>query len=103
MSGKSPILVTEHSEFLRASKGSEHRYYPPTAQNARAEAMAFDDHGDFAPVMGFGVYDTTVSTSYAVALYATKAEADSHKPTLPEKPTGLFPAPQPSKKGKRKR
>lgn len=94
MDSKPSLLVTTHTEFLRAKKDGKIRFYPANAQNARADAIAYDDNSDFTPVFGFGVYDSTVSTSYAVALYATLAEAEAHKPTPPPAPaSGLFKTP----------
>jgi len=89
-----PKIVTDHSEFYRVLKGDEIRYYPANATNAKADACAFDENGDFDIVRGFAVYDTTVSTSFAVALYATKAEAEAYEPApVPAKPTGIFQTP----------
>ncbi len=71
------LIVTEHGEFYRAIKDDESRYFAPSK---REQAFGFDAGGNPVLITGFAVYDTTVSTSYAVALYATFAEAKAHQP-----------------------
>lgn len=71
-------MITEAEAFHRAKSGDEFRYYPDTGPENRAMAREFDEKGDTAIVKGFGVYDTAVSTDYAVGLYATREEAEQH-------------------------
>lgn len=78
------ILVSAHSTFLKAVNGEETRYFPYTPTH-RIKAYAFDKNADPDTVQGFAVYDTAISSSYAVALYATIAEAQAHKPRQPVK------------------
>lgn len=104
MTSKTTIIVTDHAEFLRAVRGDEIRYFPSNGVNARVEAAAYDEDRDYDNVRGFGVYDTTISTSYAVALYATKAEAEAHEPApVPAKPLGIFKSPGINGKGNKPR
>lgn len=100
-------VVTNHGEFFRAIAGDETRYF---AKTKKAEAVEFDANHDPVTVLGFAVYDATVSTSYAVGLYATIPEAEAHTPVAaPEAPATVFndapeptpepePKPSPSKK-----
>lgn len=82
MTNKPTVIITEHSEFFRAVKAEKIAYYPVTAEG-RAAAVANDDDGDPDRVRGFAVYDTTISTSYAVELHATKADAERYQPAPP--------------------
>lgn len=78
------LMVTDLAKFYRAFDGDETRFYPESAKK-----QALDFANDFPPVIqGFGVYDTTVATDYAVAVYPSKEEAEMHTaaeaPTAPE-------------------
>jgi hypothetical protein len=78
-------MVTEFAQFYRAINAqAETRYYPHTA-NSRTVARQFDAQEDPPVVSGYGAYDTSVSTEYAVALYATKEEAEAHEVVSPPK------------------
>lgn len=77
-------MVTEFSTFYKAVNGNEVRYYPGNGLDNREFAQAFDKVGDPPKVQGFAVYDTAVSTVYAVALYTDKASAEKHKVSAPE-------------------
>lgn len=90
MTANKSMLVTNHGEFYRAQSGDETRYF---AVSKKAAAQAFDHLSDPPIVMGFAVYDSTVSTIYAVALYATLAEAEAHEASpAPMAPASVFPA-----------
>jgi hypothetical protein len=94
MPEESSKIVTNHGEFYRSTKGDETRFY---AVRNRETAIQFADGGDATIVMGFAVYDTTISSTYAVALYATLAEAEAHQPTpAPTAPEGVFNAEKPA-------
>lgn len=83
-------IVTNHGEFYKAVNGEEIRYY---AKSKKAAAIDFDQKGDPVIVMGFAVYDSTVSTIFAVALYATAADAEAHKAIpAPLAPASVFNA-----------
>lgn len=93
------ILLTDHSPFYRAVNDGETRFYPQTKTNGKNRALAqeFDTAGDPPIVMGYAVYDTSISTVYAVALYATSDEAAAHTPATPDTPpTDVFAANNPS-------
>lgn len=79
------IMITDFAQFYRAvnSEGSA-RFYPNTS-NLRNAALDWDAAGDPPVVSGFAVYDTSISTEYAVAIYATKLEAEQHEATPPTK------------------
>jgi hypothetical protein len=100
MPDPSSKIVTNHGEFYRATRKGETRYY---TAGTRAEAFEFSEIDDPVIVMGFAVYDTTISSIYAVALYATVAEAEAHTPTpAPAKPIGVFyPEPRPQAASKK--
>lgn len=74
-------ITTPHREFLRATKNGETRFYALTRKD---EAVAFDEKRDPVAVSGFAVYDTSISTSYAVGLYATIEAADAHQVIKPD-------------------
>lgn len=86
---KSTILVTGLESFYRAtSKDGETRYFAIGSIGTKLAASEFDKNDDTVTVKGFAVYDTTVSTEYAVALYPTQKEADDHKAkAAPKTPT----------------
>ncbi len=87
-------IVTNHGEFYRASNGDETRYY---TISKKAAAIEFDAKGDPVVVMGFAVYDSTVSTIFAVGLYATFSEAEAHETIpAPVAPASVFPAAEPA-------
>lgn len=72
------IYATDFVEFWKAGKGEDARYYAD-----RQAAMAYDPTA--GRVSGFGVYDTNVSSAYAVAIYSTKQEAMAHAPSPVQK------------------
>lgn len=72
------IKVTELAEFWKGTTNGETRYYA-----TREAGMGFDPAA--TKVKGHAVYDTTVAASYAVELYPTKAQAEAHKPAVPQK------------------
>ena len=74
------IRVTEHSRFLICNAPGGQRFYADTPAN-RPVARDLDDKGDPIATTGFGVYDTNISTVYAVALYETKERAQAHQPS----------------------
>lgn len=86
------LMVTDHAEFYRVNPGEgETVYYPANGPTSRDAARKADAGGDPPIVGGFAVYDTAVSTEYAVALHATKAEAEAHTPAAPiEAPADVF-------------
>ena len=81
---KASLITTEHSTFYKVQCDGKERFYPRNLKNA---ATAEFDDGLSVKVMGFAVFDTTVSTEYAVALYGSKTEAEEH--------TAVPPAPTP--------
>ena len=89
---KSTILVTGFEHFYRATnKDGQTRYFAAGAAGTKLAASTFDKDDDTVSVKGFAVYDTTVSTEYAVALYATQKEADDHKAqSAPKTPTSAI-------------
>ncbi len=106
------LRVTPHGEFYRAiDKDEVERFFAAPDANTRELARAADANGDPVTVKGFAVYDTTVATEYAIALYPTNEQAKAHKPAEPaELPTGIFEdtsaakkASKPKAKGKRTR
>lgn len=100
MDGKS-MIVTSHGEFYRATNSAETRYY---ALSKKDLAREFDAASDLVIVGGFAVYDSTISTIFAVGLYATLAEAEAHEATpAPQAPTGVFPAETDTTRPKTKR
>lgn len=82
-------ITTGFSHFYKAERDNETRYFPANGSANRSEAMAFDGKHDPVRVGGFAVYDTSVSTEYAVALFVEFSEAAayaydaSHKQELP--------------------
>jgi hypothetical protein len=86
------VLVTDFGQFLRArSADDETRYYPATS---KAAAQEFDFTNDPVRVDGFAVYDTTISTAYAVALHGTVDEARQYVPaSAPTPPQTIFDSP----------
>lgn len=76
-------MITKFAQFYRANADEETRYYPVTTQD-RIKAREFDERTDPVIIGGFAVYDTGVSTDYAVALYSTQEEAEKHKPAAVE-------------------
>ena len=89
---KSTILVTGFESFYRATgKDGDTRYFAVGSIGTKLAASEFDKNDDTVTVKGFAVYDTTVSTEYAVALYATQKEADDHKAqAAPKTPTSAI-------------
>lgn len=77
-------MITPFTDFYRATKDGETRYYPGTGSSNRSAAMEFDAKGAPPRVNGYGVYDTNISTEYAVAIYASQDEAKSHKMSKPK-------------------
>ena len=72
-------LVTGFAEFYRAvSKEGETRFYPVSDAKQRETAREFDKAGDPPKIKGYGVYDTEVSSHYAVAVYGSEDEARAH-------------------------
>lgn len=94
------LVVTNHSEFyaVQPSRSGPKIYYPASGATSRDVARQADVTGDPPQVGGFAVYDTTISTVYAVGLYPTKEEAQKHQPSeAAEKPEAVFdepPAPE---------
>lgn len=79
-SAKSTV-VTEFSQFYRATADGETRYYPANGVGPRDASRAFDPN---AVLMGgFGVYDTTLATEWAIAVYGDKQAALAHKAAEP--------------------
>lgn len=92
--GKSSIVVSAHGEFLHAVSDGVSRYYPPSQ---KSEAIAAASEKVVVRTTGFAVFDTTVSTIYAVALYPSAAEAEAHKPASPAPaPKNIYEDHQPS-------
>lgn len=87
-----PTLVTDHAQFYRAkSLLGEYRFFPFN-ENGKEAARKFG--GDYTAVAGYGVYDTTVSTAYAVMLCATRKEAEDYTPVeAPKPPEAMFEQP----------
>lgn len=86
------LKTTEHAQFYRATfaDGTE-AFFPQADSNSRAAARDADEKSDPPIVAGFAVYDTTISTVYAVALYPTKTQAQSHiAATPPLAPEAVF-------------
>lgn len=84
------IRVTDHARFLKCERDGETIYFPDTA-TFRDRAQVHDEHGDPVAQMGFAVYDTNISTVYAVALYGSKGEALAHMASdTPEPATDVF-------------
>lgn len=80
----SNLMVTDQANFYKvnlADGGTA--YMPAEGAEAREAARKADAAGDPPIVSGFAVYDTAVSTTAAVALYATKADAQAHEPAEP--------------------
>jgi len=78
------IMTTTFTKFYKATGlDSEIRYYAATPE-MRVLAREYDKAGDPPQVAGYGVYDTTVSTEYAVAIYDTAENAGAHPPAVPE-------------------
>lgn len=73
-------MVTDCAQFHRAVADGETRYYPANGPENRIAAREFDERTDPVVVGGFAVYDTAVSTAYAVALYSTREDAEKHQP-----------------------
>ena len=87
---KSSTMVTAFASFYRAVNGGETRYYPNTPTS---RLLAIDYMGGSLPpvVGGFGVYDTTISSDYAVALYTDVNDANAHAGApAPNLPTSIF-------------
>lgn len=83
------IQITEKSDFYRASRDGTARFYPKSGENSREIAMGIDPNASI--ISGFAVYDTEVSTDYAVAIYASRELAENYKPAkAKEVPTSLF-------------
>jgi hypothetical protein len=78
-------LVTDIAEFHRATSNGETRYYPANSVEMRTVARDYDAASDPVIIKGFGVYDTGVSSLYAVEVYPTEKQAKAHKPTKPMK------------------
>jgi hypothetical protein len=97
---KNSLLVTPFSQFYRAVNGEETRYFPTATDASKPAARAFDAKNDLTIIGGFAVYDTTIGTGYAVALYATAEEAAKHKPSdapkAPEHAVEPEPMPEPA-------
>jgi len=72
---KSRPKFIKHGEFLRCTCEGKLRFYSPSSVD---EARNAADDFDFVRVLGFGVYDYAISATYAVALYATLAEAQAY-------------------------
>lgn len=84
------LRVTEHSRFLVCRAPGETRYYADTPTN-KVAARDLDERGDPVAIQGFGVYDTSISTTYAVAVYGSKAEALTHMASdAPEPAESVF-------------
>jgi hypothetical protein len=78
---KNATMVTEFSDFYRSMGPEGMRYYAATGSNRTA---AIEYHNGMPDnVKGFAVYDTTISSDYAVALYADKESAELHTPSEP--------------------
>ena len=99
----SKTMVTEFAEFWRWSKNGEFFYYPANSDANRLAAIEHDDKADPVRVSGFGVYDTTRSTEYAVAVYPSESDAHKHKGSAaPTAPTRVIDdAPSPKKAAKK--
>lgn len=86
------LIVTEHAQFYRVTlRDGTNGYFPADGPTSRDLARAADVAGDPPIVAGFGVYDTAVSTTYAVETYPTREQADEHKSSQTEtKPETVF-------------
>lgn len=74
MSG--PKIVTPFAKFYKTDGAEGVRYF---AETKREEAHKYATGTALPPlIQGFGVFDTTVSTEYAVAVYGNEADADAH-------------------------
>lgn len=83
---QSALQISAFAVFWMAVNAGNTRYYAK-----RSEAREFDDKGDPAPVEGYGVYDTTVASEYAVAVYGDMDLAHEHVPAeAPAKPESVF-------------
>lgn len=93
-------MITGLAMFYRCNGADGYRYYP--APQSRTAAIDYNGRSIPPTVNGFGVYDTTVSTEYAVAIYPSAEEAEQHSAEpAPEAPKSIFhgedePAPEPS-------
>lgn len=74
MSG--PTIVTPFAKFYKTLGAEGVRYF---AETKREKANEYATGASLPPlIQGFGVFDTTVSTEYAVAVYGSEAEAKAH-------------------------
>ena len=74
----SRYISTGHTEFYKATRGDEVRYYPTASAGSREQAITFDATDDPTRVMGFAVYDISISTVYAAMLFSSEAEATAY-------------------------
>ena len=89
------IMVTQFSKFHRAKSGEEVRYYPADSASNRNAALEFDPQ--MVTVAGYAVYDTAITTEYAVGLYGNKTEAEAHAPVaVQQAPISVFEGDEPS-------
>lgn len=72
----SNFVVTDFAQFYKTT-GTEGdvRYYPTGGAGQRQTARNFDAVGDPPIIGGFGLYDTSQSSAYAVGVYASRDEA----------------------------
>jgi hypothetical protein len=76
------MQITKHSEFFRAeaeaseNSAGEIRYYPVSATN-RETAMMFDNQSNPVRIMGFAVFDYSVSKTYAICLFNSHEAAEA--------------------------
>ena len=83
-------LITDFAEFYLCDGDSGVRYYPKTSDK-RGAAIDYSAGGMPPTVKGYAVYDTTISADYAVALYASEAEAADHQAVdAPKAPDTIF-------------
>jgi hypothetical protein len=77
MKGYMMPLIISLGDFYRVTIDSEFHYYP--TQTTREKIVALNPKNDPPITTGYGVYDLSVSTEYAVELYQTLEEAKAHK------------------------
>jgi hypothetical protein len=88
-------MLTDHAQFYRATLADDtYAFFSADDTLSRDKARAADTAGDPPIVAGFAVYDTNISTTYAVALYPEKRQAQAHEASTPAPaPEALFEEP----------
>lgn len=82
----SSITITDKVDaYMAVTEAGKPMFFPHNGEGL-AKAKEADRNDDPATTSGFLVYDSGVSTEYAVACYGDKSKAETHKPVATQAP-----------------